>query len=344
MGRAPHSVERVAEELIPRAGYSAGVCGLQATQPELCGQTPVVLVPGFGASQIDCTTFFGTGNMWPGALFQSSRWEQLALAADGRSPLLSQDACAKTSGPNGHLIYDIAGLENIHGKSWAWLQRIAPGRAYEFGWDFRKGPDQSLAKLDKLIDEVRARHGVQRVALVAHSYGGILSRWYIDEPSRARKIARVANFGSPWWGAPKAWFAMAYGYETPAGSPIDKVASREVFGRFTRNLTGLYYLIPPQAWFDRAPASIRNWLEVDDKPVTSTTGVIDAVRAFGGNGAIAASTADDHANHIDGFSRANGVDWRIFVGSGMPTLGHVRAYSGTDRSSTRGSTATAPCH
>ena len=27
---------------------------LQATQPELCGKTPVILVPGFGASQIDC--------------------------------------------------------------------------------------------------------------------------------------------------------------------------------------------------------------------------------------------------------------------------------------------------
>jgi triacylglycerol esterase/lipase EstA (alpha/beta hydrolase family) len=327
--QAPHAVERAAEDVIFGGGASAEVCGLQATQPELCGQTPVILVPGFGASQIDCTSQFGTGNMWPQALFNSDRWIQMSLADDGKSPAGTSE-CARTAAPNGHVIQNIAGLKdwaNIHGKSWAWLQRIAPGRAYEFGWDFRKGPDQSIAVLDRFIDAVRARHGVQRVAIVSHSYGGLLTRWYIDDPQRARKITRVANFGSPWWGAPKAWFALAYGYESPAGGPIDSTTKPEIFGAFTHNLTGLYYLIPPQAWFDGAPPVLRNWLEVDDRPVKSVTGVVDAIRAFKGNAAIAADVARNHEQHIDGFSRKNGVDWRTFIGSGLGTLGHVRAYS-----------------
>jgi triacylglycerol esterase/lipase EstA (alpha/beta hydrolase family) len=330
--QAPHPVERVAEDLIFGAGSTPGACGLQATQPELCGKTPVILVPGFGASQIVCGA--DEENMWPGAMFNMNYWNLMSLGSDGRTPW-HNDNCSRTSRPNGHLVYSIkvAGFinaQNIHGDSWAWVQRIAPGRAYEFGWDFRKGPEETLERLDKFIDEVRAKHGVERVALVAHSYGGLLSRWYIDEPARARKVARVANFGSPFWGAPKAWFAMAYGYEQPGPSPIDLTVDNHTFRRFSTNLTGLYYLIPPQAWFDRAPAPLRNWLEVDEKPVKDVGQAVDAVRAFGGNGAIAAQTARNHAEHIDGFKRTNGVDWRIFVGSGRLTMGHVRAYSGSD--------------
>jgi pimeloyl-ACP methyl ester carboxylesterase len=332
--QAPHPVERIGEDLVFGADSTPGVtCGLQATQPEQCGKTPVILVPGFGASQIDCGPASDPENLWPHAMFHMDDWNQMTLAFDGRSSQRNND-CARTAHPNGHLVYsiDVAGInaQNIHGDSWAWIQRIAPGRAYEFGWDFRKGPDETLDRLDKFIDEVRAKHGVQRVALVAHSYGGLLSRWYIDEPARARKIARVANFGSPFWGAPKAWFAMAYGYEQPGPSPIDMTVDNRTFESFSNNLTGLYYLIPPQAWFDRAPAPLRKWLEVDEKPVENVQQAIDAVRAFRGNAEIAARTAKAHAEHIDGFKRTNGVDWRIFVGSGRLTMGHVRAYSGSD--------------
>ena len=260
----------------------------------------------------------------------------LAAAGAGRGRQVAaadaSDACAKSSGPNGHLLYDIAGVENIHGKSWAWLQRIAPGRAYEFGWDFRKGPDQTLARLDKFIDEVRAKHGVParragRALLRRHPLA-LVHRSSRRGRARSRAWRTSARRGGARRRRGSRWPTAT---RRPRARRSTTVASREVFGTFTRNLTGLYYLIPPQAWFDRAPASVRDWLEVDDKPVKSSREVVDAVRAFGGNGAIAASTAANHANHIDGFSRANGVDWRIFIGSGLPTLGHIRAYSGTDK-------------
>src|SRR4051812_12863941 len=222
----------------------------------------------------------------------------MALGDDGVKSL-HDDPCAKSMGANGHVVYDVVGgAQNIHGDSWGWIQRIAPGRAYEFGWDFRKGPDQTLAKLDKFIDEVRAKHGVNRVALVAHSCGGLLSRWYIADPARARKVARVANFGSPWWGAAKAWFAAAYGYETPAFSPIDATVDRETFRTFTHSLTGLYYLIPPQAWLDNAPPLLRNWLEVDDKAVDNYQGVLNQLGAFKANASLARKVSVNQAEHI----------------------------------------------
>jgi pimeloyl-ACP methyl ester carboxylesterase len=220
-------------------------------------------------------------------------------------------------------------LKNIHGDSWNWLTKIAPGRAYEFGWDYRLGPDASLERLDKYINEIRARHGVSRVAIVSHSYGGLLTRWYIDDPEHAKKVARVANFGSPWWGAAKPWFGMAYGYESPGFSPTDVLLSGPQFRVFIATNGGAYYLFPSESWFKKAPEPLRNWLEVDDAPARSMDKVADAVRAFHGNASLLTRAAKGHAEHIDGFKATNGVDFRTFIGSGLPTLGHVRAYTGT---------------
>ena len=324
--KAPHPVVRAIRDLVFGAGDADLTCGLQETNPDACWKTPIILVPGFGASELSC----GTTDLWPGALTKNSLFEDLALGPDGKGPFYEDRACARDSGPTGHVLKSVVGgLKNIHGDSWRWLTQIAPGRAYEFGWDYRKGPDQSLQRLDRFIEEVRARHGVSRVAIVSHSYGGLLTRWYIDDPDRGKKVARVANFGSPWWGAPKAWFAMAYGYESPGFSPTDLLVSGPLFKLFARNLTGMYYLFPTDAWSKHAPEPLRNWLEVDEVPQRGTAKVADAAEAFGGNRRLVTEAARQHADHIDGFKATNGVDFRTFIGSGLPTLGHVRAFTGT---------------
>jgi pimeloyl-ACP methyl ester carboxylesterase len=252
----------------------------------------------------------------------------MALRGDGTNGWKGSE-CSRNVAPTGHVLKNVVKLKNIHGDSWSWLTRIAPGRAYEFGWDYRLGPDASIERLDKYINEIRARHGVSRVAIISHSYGGLLTRWYIDDPEHAKKVARVANFGSPWWGAAKPWFAMAYGYETPNFSPTDVLLSGPAFRVFIATNAGAYYLFPSDSWFKHAPEPLRNWLEIDDSPARSMDKVADAVRAFRGNASLLTRAAKGHAEHIDGFKATNGVDFRTFIGSGLPTLGHVRAYTGT---------------
>jgi pimeloyl-ACP methyl ester carboxylesterase len=327
--KAPHPFVRAAKDLAFGAGDADHPCGLAATQPDQCGRTPVILVPGFGASELECTTPLGSVQAWPEALNSPALFYDMALGKDGVGPLYNR-ACANSMKPTGRVLQEAAG-QDIHKSSWAWVQRIAQGHAYQFGWDYRKGPDESLDALDKLIDEVRAKHGVDRVAIVCHSYGGLITRWYIDTPERARKVTRVANFGSPWWGVPKPWFAMAYGYETPSYElGMDYVVPNDVFKVFTKNLTGLYYLFPSESWFLHAPKPLRTWLDVNEVPQAKLADAISSIRAFKGNGKIASDVAANHKQYIDGFTRANGVDWRIFIGSGLPTLGHVRAYTDSD--------------
>jgi pimeloyl-ACP methyl ester carboxylesterase len=326
--KAPHPVIRAIKDLVFGSGDVDLTCGLQETNPDACWKTPVILVPGFGASELSCTVGDKTTNLWPGALTDEDLFEEMALTGDGTNGWKGSE-CSRNVAPTGHVLKSVVKLKNIHGDSWEWLTKIAPGRAYEFGWDYRLGPDKSLERLDKYINEIRARHGVSKVAIVSHSYGGLLTRWYIDEPERAKKVARVANFGSPWWGAAKPWFAMAYGYESPGFSPTDVLLSGLAFRVFIATNAGAYYLFPSDSWFKKAPEPLRNWLEVDDTPARSLAKVADAVRAFHGNADLLNKAAAGHAEHIDGFKATNGVDFRTFIGSGLPTLGHVRAYTGS---------------
>ncbi len=326
--KAPHPVVREIKDLVFGAGDVDLTCGLQETNPDACWKTPVILVPGFGASELVCTDAGKTIDLWPGALTDNDKFDEMALRGDGTNGWKGSE-CSKTVAPTGHVLKNVVKLKNIHGDSWNWLTRIAPRRAYEFGWDYRLGPDASIERLDKYINEIRARHGVSKVAIVSHSYGGLLTRWYIDDPEHAKKVARVANFGSPWWGAAKPWFGMAYGYESPGFSPTDVLLSGPAFRVFIATNAGAYYLFPSESWFKKAPEPLRNWLEVDDVPARSMAKVADAVRAFKGNAFLLNKAAQGHAEHIDGFKATNGVDFRTFIGSGLPTLGHVRAYTGT---------------
>ncbi len=66
---APRPVQRVAEDLVFGADGTAGIgCALASTNPEECGVTPIVLLPGFGASELVCTDGTSTTDLWPGAI------------------------------------------------------------------------------------------------------------------------------------------------------------------------------------------------------------------------------------------------------------------------------------
>jgi pimeloyl-ACP methyl ester carboxylesterase len=49
---------------------------------------------------------------------------------------------------------------------------------------------QVVARLDALVDSVRAEHGVEQVYLVGHSLGTTVSNLYLGDPGRAAKIAK----------------------------------------------------------------------------------------------------------------------------------------------------------
>jgi|GEM_PF-5696717 len=84
---------------------------------------------------------------------------------------------------------------------------------FTFAYDWRCTNNSHYGTLDRKINEVLTRTGKQKVILIAHSMGGLIARGYIySDAARAGRVDRLIAMGTPYWGAPKPWYAMIHGY------------------------------------------------------------------------------------------------------------------------------------
>ena len=84
---------------------------------------------------------------------------------------------------------------------------------YTFAYDWRQDNRISASQLGNKIEEWRACHPGANAWLIAHSNGGILSRWYIQHGGGREHVGRLFLMGSPWDGAPKAIKVMNDGLD-----------------------------------------------------------------------------------------------------------------------------------
>ena len=117
-------------------------------------------------------------------------------------------------------------LKDIYGSAADGVEKLAPGRAHFFVWDWRRDPRPQLARLKAVIDtalkaDLSVRQRLDEVVLVGHSFGGLVDRAALEDPAIAGHVPRALTLGTPYWGAPKAIFPLAAGVETPMPSLMD---------------------------------------------------------------------------------------------------------------------------
>ena len=111
----------------------------------------------------------------------------------------------------------------IYKKFLGWAEEIfnskdLPPTFYRAPYDWRKGP-MDVQRLDEAVNRaLLASPGHDKVILIAHSLGGLVSREYIAGPGRG-KVAALISVGTPWLGAPKAARALLWGYNFDVGLP-----------------------------------------------------------------------------------------------------------------------------
>ncbi|HEX8083650.1 MAG TPA: hypothetical protein VF529_05115 [Solirubrobacteraceae bacterium] len=281
--------------------------------------TPIVFVHGFAGARIECDG----EELFPNiGLLARPRMLDMRLAEDG---VTNDPAACASAAPDG-LVLEAGppGLsEDVYRSTVDFLEEIAPGRHYEYVWDWRKSPEEALAGLDEMVERARCggistcvTRASENVVLFGHSMGGLVIRAYLDEQERADKVVRALTVGTPYWGAPKAVFPLAAGVETPAGGPgLDLFIDNDDFKAFARNLTGGYTLFPSDPY--------GAWLDVDRGPgAVGAAGALDFVEDVGGNRELASDMRDLHSSVLDGFE-THGVDYQVLVGSGLSTIGGV---------------------
>lgn len=285
---------------------ASGLTGEAAVRRCLVDAPPIIFLPGFLGSRIVCDS----GEAWPRLPDGLPRPLEMLLQGDG--VIDARGTCRVPSGDPG-LVQTVRlgpADEDVYGSTLAFLRRIAPGRSHVFSWDWRKSPEQALQGLDDLVDRVRRPGG--RVVLIAHSMGGLVTRWYLQDAALAAKVARAVTVGTPFHGSPKSLFALATGTESPAPSGFDALFDNDELQQFARNLQGLYFLWPSGAF--------GNWLtDTSRGPAALLPSAEQAFAArIGGNASLLRRAHEAHAAVLDAYPTA-GVDLRMFAGTAVNT-------------------------
>ena len=314
-----HSLAASADGTFAAAWVEAASGGGTVVRGAIANTPPVVFVHGFLASRLRCQTGSGFDELWPS--IPSPQLPAMELASNGVSDA-GDGTCVGPVEPAG--VVETAAGQPVHDTTLQFLDRIAPGKRYVYAWDWRKSPEQSLAGLDALVDQAQAEHNDRKVAILAHSFGGLLTRWYIDVPARADKVERALIVGTPSWGAPKAVFPLATGQEEPSGLVgLDVFLDNDELKSFAQNLAGAFFLYPS--------SNYGAWLTVQGHVPPNLTNQQDLIDYVNddllGNGPLLADALDDHANVLDGW-QTNGVDVRALVGTGLNTVQSIEFVPG----------------
>jgi pimeloyl-ACP methyl ester carboxylesterase len=94
-------------------------------------------------------------------------------------------------------------------------------------------PTQTIAEnaqtLKQYIAQVKQTTGAEQVDLVAHSMGGLISRYYIDRLMPQRDVAQLIMLGSPHGGSDCASLPASLGFYLPAALELRPSYLREIF-------------------------------------------------------------------------------------------------------------------
>ena len=77
------------------------------------------------------------------------------------------------------------------------LRKSAKGPLYGFNYPWFDSVDRNVPRLERFVERVCAETGCERVSLVAHSLGGLVSLEYAHSPTGQGKVAHCVTIGTP---------------------------------------------------------------------------------------------------------------------------------------------------
>lgn len=138
---------------------------------------------------------------------------------------------------------------------------------YTFAYDWRQDNRISGRELGEAIERWRTFHPGAKVWIIAHSNGGVVSRWYIEKEGGKAHVERLFLMGSPWDGTPKAMALLFSGLETMIWRRLNVFNVSERTREMFRTFPSIYQLLPLADPFVRglnnevvSPYDDPNWL------------------------------------------------------------------------------------
>ncbi|MFC5268930.1 S8 family serine peptidase [Kribbella qitaiheensis] len=218
-----------------------------------------------------------------------------------------------------------------------------PPRVYGAGYDWRQSCRRSALTLREIVTRALAECRARQVILVAHSMGGIVSRWFcknlmVNDRPGSESVAALVLIGSPTHGAPEAYRWLKFGIDphrdypwaglldTPAGSGLAAAmrALPFVSRQLVRPFTSVFELLPTLAFGQANPS----WITSDGVPAGGDTDRLYADPTLGlgsdASEAMATQLRARQSLHDGGHQRIGDYlpdPTFVLSGTGVPTDG-----------------------
>jgi pimeloyl-ACP methyl ester carboxylesterase len=202
---------------------------LVSEKPE---KLPIIFLPGVAGSWLFATRGSSSDQTWP---VGGTDTRYMFLQDDGIKPSDSTVTIKATD------ILRSGGPLNFYGGMIDYLT----SKGYEldqdlflFPYDWRLDNAKHVSDLDKLVDSVKAKTGAEKVILIAHSMGGIISKAYVNNEGK-NKVDSLITIGTPFFGAVKPYYALVNGYNF--ANPFVTQLSMKIMAQ---NAPAVYQLLP----------------------------------------------------------------------------------------------------
>ena len=198
---------------------------------------------------------------------------------------------------------------------------LTPGENYfEFGYDWRRDNRVAARKLQResqgWLDAARRRGAADpKLVLVAHSMGGLVSRYFIECMEGWKVTRRLITFGTPYRGSLNAVNFLANGFHKGMG-PLSIDLSDVL-----RSFTSIYQLLPIYPCFDPGDGTLKRTTETTIPHVDRAKA--EAALAFHHEIRDAATRNGENAEYQDARYGIHAV-----VGNVQPTYQSARADGG----------------
>lgn len=284
-------------------------------------KNPVIIIPGIMGSELYNNNLSINNLIWPDTI------KFTLYVYDEFLDILKLD-------PNGNTLNDIAVgdiIRNINNTDYFnGLVNVLESNGYQegtdlfvFSYDWRLKGTENVTLLASAIEEIKVKTGAQKVDIIAHSMGGLLSKYYLINNSSIDKFIDIAT---PHVGSPKAFKTVMFG-ETIGTSHLFGLigVNSERIKIISQNMASIYELIPSKKFVDS-----NNYVyDLDDIDQNNIRGKLsyDQTNDFlknSGRNPLLIDQAKYFHNQIDNVNPINyGVDTYNIVGCGTPTLGKI---------------------
>ena len=122
---------------------------------------------------------------------------------------------------------------------------------YAFAYDWRQDNRISARELKAAIERWSSFHPGAQPWIIAHSNGGVVARWYIENEGGKERVGRLFLMASPWDGTPKAIYMLHDGFELLGRRFSESLHVPERSREILLTFPSLYQLIPHQNPFLR---------------------------------------------------------------------------------------------